>query len=145
MPKLFVPACGDRIVLSAPWGFSLWLERRSQRFAEALGLFKPVKNAFYDGYVDGDYRKGLRSVRAELPAGTMLEFDRVYVRQQNKSRLEEGDDYDSVTFKVVRDGKAVRFQRFWVKLADACEIEYELQSDSIYRERVKAVKAVMGS
>jgi hypothetical protein len=36
----------------------------------------------------------------------------------------------------------VKNQRFWCKLSDACEIEYELSIDSFYRDRVKVFKQV---
>lgn len=144
MAKLFIPACGDRIVLAAPWKFTLHLERRNHRFAKELKLVEAsFGKGWHDGYVDGDYHKGLRTVPAELPAGTVLEFDRLYIRQFNKTADEDG--FDSVTLKVIRNGKAVRNQRFWVKLSDACEVEYGLEQDSLYRERVKAVRAVLES
>ena len=38
MNKLFIPAVGDRIALTAPWEFSLYLERRNFKFAVTQGL-----------------------------------------------------------------------------------------------------------
>jgi hypothetical protein len=32
--KLYVPACGDRIVLTQPWTFTLYFERRNDVFAK---------------------------------------------------------------------------------------------------------------
>jgi hypothetical protein len=98
-------------------------------------------------YVDDDYRKGLASVEVTLPEGTMLECDRVYIRTFNKARVQEGDDYDSITWKLVdpKKGKMQKHGRFWVKLSDANEIEFELQEDSRYRDRVKLFKEVMDS
>ena len=147
MKKLFVPACGDRITLAAPWSFNLYLEHRNVRFAEARGLYEPKPGERWGAYEqDGSNRPTrLKKVRCELPAGTELEFDRLYIRTFNKSRIQEGDDYDSVTFKVMKNGKAARNQRFWAKLSDVCEIEYTTEVDSLYRDRVKAVREVMES
>jgi hypothetical protein len=147
MAKLFIPACGDRLTLTAPWEFTLYLESRNMKFAEARGLYKPGKGDSWGAY---DRSHNLKKVQASLPAGTVLECDRVYIRTQNKSRLKaDGDaneiDYDSIMWKVMQGEKMARNQRFWCKLSDACEIEYDLAVDSFYRDRVKAVKIVMES
>jgi len=72
-----------------------------------------------------------------------LECDRVYIRSFNKGRLKEGDDYDSITWRIVNEkGKTVQKLRFWAKLADCCEMTYALQSDSLYRDRVKLIRQV---
>lgn len=39
MPKLYVPACGDRITLIKPWQFPLYLESRNLEFARTIGLY----------------------------------------------------------------------------------------------------------
>ena len=36
-----------------------------------------------------------------------------------------------------------KFGRFWTKLSDANEIEFELAADGRYRDRVKLLKEVM--
>jgi len=41
--------------------------------------------------------------------------------------------------------KAVRHGRFWTKLSDCNGFSFELDSDSLYQDRVKAVRAVMES
>lgn len=60
-----------------------------------------------------------------LPAGTELTVSRIYIRN-GKSQ------YDSITFLAKNfldiNGKKVRSARFWVKLEDANEIEYELNN-----------------
>ena len=130
MAKLFIPACGNRITLSKPWTFILYLESRNIKFGQSVGVVgKDVKWSQWEDMEDS--RGRLKKTEVTLPAGTELEFDRVY------------DDYDSITFKVVKDGKAKSKQRFWVKLFDTASIEYELASDSLYRDRIKAVRRVM--
>jgi hypothetical protein len=142
MTKLFIPACGDRLTLVKPWTFTLYLERRNVKFAEELGLKEKTPKGSWASSVYAGGNK-LKTVEVTLPSGTELEIDRLYIRTFNKARIQEGDDYDSVTFKVVQGGKGKRNQRFWVKLSSTADVEYKLDSDSLYRDRVKTVKAVM--
>jgi hypothetical protein len=151
MAKLFIPACGDRLTLVEDWTFDLFLERRNVKFAESLKILtaEEVKTAGWSGvWVGGrahDAHSKLKVVPTTLPKGTVLECDRVYIRTYNKSRIHDGDDYDSITWKVIKNDKAVRHGRFWCKLHSCADIDYELAFDSIYRDRVKAVKVVMES
>jgi hypothetical protein len=147
--KLFVPACGDRLTLTRDWAFDLYLEHRNMRFAKILGLVEKESWDVHEG--DGvarafgtEYKpKVLARVHAVLPKGTMLECDRVYIRTFNKGRIQEGDDYDSITWRVIgKNGKPATHQRFWCKLSAACEIEYEIALDGLYRDRVKLMKSV---
>jgi hypothetical protein len=139
--KLFIPAIGDRLTLTARWAFTLFLEHRNVNFAKELGVL-PEGQGKWDFYREGKEK----SVLAELPAGTVLECDRVYIRTFNKAALTEGDDYDSVTWKVMKGERMATRQRFWVKLLDCLNVEFELVGpDALYRDRVKAVKAVMNS
>ncbi len=147
--RLFVPACGDRFKLAAPWRFSLTLERRNTKLAKALGLVEQDRGDVYSGE---PYRSPLSTVPCELPAGDVLECDRVYIRGYNRGRIQESAsnpsaiDYDSITWKLLRPkgrkGDLKQFGRFWVKLPDAYAIEYELEWDSLYRDRVKVVDQV---
>lgn len=146
--KLFIPACGDRLTIVEDWTFDLFLERRNLKFAEMLKMLtaKEVKDAGYSGVWTGrpyDHNSKLKVIQATLPKGTTLECDRVYIRTFNKSRVHDGDDYDSITWKMIKNDKAVRHGRFWCKLHACNDIEYELAFDSVYRDRVKAVKVVM--
>lgn len=144
MAKLFIPACGDRLTLVKPWAFTLYLERRNVKFAEELGLKeKTPKGSWASSVYAAPRSNKLKTVEVTLPSGTELEIDRLYIRTFNKARIQEGDDYDSVTFKVVQEGKGKRNQRFWVKLSATADIEYRLDGDSLYRDRVKTVKQIM--
>ena len=142
--KLFIPACGDRLVLTTPWEFTLFLEHRNMKFAAEHKLYEAKGGDSYGAY-NRDHT--LKKVKATLPVGTVLECDRVYIRTQNKSRVKSDGpadeiDYDSITWKVMKGDKMIKNQRFWCKLVDACEIEYELSVDSFYRDRVKVFKQV---
>lgn len=145
--ELFIPACGDRLTLTKPWSFELWLERRNMKFAASRGLISVEQSRMCAIYAGEPHRSPLKKVGTVLPPGTVIECDRVYIRQYNKSRIQEGDDYDSVTWKVVDPvkGKAVRNGRFWTKLSDCNGLEFELADDALYQDRIKAVKAVMES
>jgi len=138
----YIPACGDRLILDKDWEFDLYLEYRNMKFADSLGLYKP-KTSYESCYVDSSYN--LRKVRAKVEAGFTLEVLRVYIRQFSKSAIKVDDDYDSITFSVLKGEKRVKNSRFWVKLPDTYSIEYHQEGDSMYRNRIKAVKEVMES
>lgn len=141
--KLYVPACGDRIVLSAPWEFPLYLEHRNVRFAQARGLLSE-KVGRYESFWDGERYSGrFRRVQVTLEAGTVIECDRVYIRSFNKSHVKVEEDFDSITWKVMRGDRPAKNQRFWVKLSDCNGLECEVES--LYRDRVKLVREVMES
>lgn len=121
--KLFIPAVGYRIKLVSDWSFTLHYENRNET------LLNTVKPEWHKERQRWD--EPMKSVPAMIPAGTLLEVDRVYVRTINKTAATKDDDYDSVTFKVINEeanGKPKRV-RFWAKLEDVNTIEYELPPD----------------
>lgn len=122
--KLFIPAVGYRIKLTNEWKFNLYYEHRNLTL---LDIVVPGFDHQQNKYIDGDYKKGLKHVEASLPANTLLEVDRVYVRTMNKSK-EEIDDYDSVTFRVINENSKAKV-RFWARLNDVNNLEYELPVD----------------
>jgi len=137
--KFFVPAVGYQIVLAADWNFSLYLEDRNDTCLKLLApkVYEDVKSNWHNRSKSGkgwplDYKH--ESVM--LPKGTKLEIDRVYVRTANKAK-EGSDNYDSITFKVVGEKSKVRF---WAKLEDVNNIEYELP-DNFTAGKEAAVKA----
>lgn len=71
---MFVPSCGYRIRLTAEWTFDLYHEHRCRELIEALG------HKF-----EYDYRKPMVKTRATIPSGTVLQVERVYIRQQNRT------------------------------------------------------------
>jgi hypothetical protein len=142
--KLFIPACGDRITLTVDWTFLLYLESRNMAFAKKRKLVAESADK-YGEYEGGESGPALSKVTCTLPAGTVLECDRVYIRTFNKSAIEVGNDYDSITWKVIKKGKAETHGRFWAKLSDCNGLGYDLEPDSLYRDRVKSIKAVMNT
>ena len=96
--KLYIPAIGDRLVLTKDWEFLLYLERRNTAFAKEHKLVdEKFGESYWDAFEDGRYGNRLKSVTASLPKGTTLEVDRVYIRTFNKSALKENEDYDSIS------------------------------------------------
>ena len=134
--QLFIPACGDRLTLSEPWTFTLLIERRNVEFAKILGIL-PKDFSLWR------HERHLEPHSVTLPAGTTLECDRIYIRTYNKSRIQQSNDYDSITWRVIKpNGKPALKQRFWVKLPDCYEIQYNPDDLLMYRDRVKAIKLV---
>lgn len=130
MSKLFIPACGDRITLAQAWSFNLILESRNLKFAESVGIYlKSFKNTGYS------WNGPLDSVNVVLQPDTILECDRVYIRAMAKRADTVEDSYDSITWKVVVNGKPSTKQRFWVKLTDCYNLEYDHNSVSRYMDR----------
>ena len=80
----------------------------------------------------------LATVTHTIEPGTVLECDRVYIRTSSKSANTVEESYDSITWKVVVDGKPVKAKRFWVKLSDCYNLEYDPNSISRYQDRKNA-------
>lgn len=136
--QLYIPACGDRITLIDSWTFALYLEYRNVEFAKVLGLV-PKDQSRYSNY----YGKDLVSHQVTLSIGTILECDRVYIRTFNKANIREANDYDSITWRIIKpNGKAAPKQRFWTKLSECNSIQYNPETMSLYRDRVKLFKLV---
>jgi hypothetical protein len=134
MSKLFVPACGDRITLAQPWQFKLYLEHRNLEFAKDLNIVPTTGQQNWWGITHPGTNNYV-VVDAGLDAGTILECDRVYIRSTSKSASTPEDSYDSITWKVVVNGKAVKKKRFWVKLYDCYDLEFDPGSISRYQDR----------
>jgi len=124
--RLYVPTNGDQLLLTADWAFTLhterWHSNRSKTLYDRLGI-GPVRTE--RGWHD------YPTSQASLPAGTLLQVDRVYIRRFNRAAKSVEDDYDSITFQVTRhptwpaEPRRKVLARFWVKLSDANNIEFE--------------------
>jgi hypothetical protein len=127
--RLYVPAIGDRIVLTKEWTFTLYNERRNWAFATSLKIGQ--ENSWTN------YGKPIKEVT--LPSDTVLEVDRIYIRAFNKSAATDENDYDSITFKLLGGKKQ---QRFWAKLKDCNNIEFMSPDDGSFKERKAAEEAL---
>lgn len=138
--QLYIPPLGSQLILSADWTFLLSPEERNKTLFEYMGKYqdqpmyrgsRPVSKVVP---ATKDSRAHIRALTLEeeklwapkeitLPAGTLLQVDRIYIRKGQ-------DDFDSITFtlpgKQVRvDGITVRRTvRFWTTLEDANRIQF---------------------
>lgn len=135
--KLYIPSLGDEIKLTKDWTFDLWNESRNSTLKEFVGDTRPeCRYAHLMIHED--------AIKAIIPAGEILKIDRIYIRQGS-------EEFDSITFlwKGKKTGSKIetriarrlapnlneeipyekkvpgRAVRFWVKLADANNIEFE--------------------
>lgn len=134
--KLFIPSCGDRIVLSSPWTFDLYYnEKRNRTFSKESGVKgEPITH-------NNVWTSDKKSTKFTLPENTILECDRVYIRTHAKTSTSKDDNYDSITWRIV--GSKTK-QRFWAKLSDCNNIEYHTNSVVPFENRKteKKVKAL---
>ena len=112
--QLFIPKLGTKIVLSKPWTFTLIGEARNKSLWELMSN-TPLPTRPW-GVPFNSFPKPKLS--RTLDPGTVLKFDRVYIRKG-------AEHHNSVTFKaeVLHVGVWKR-ARFWVTLDDANNIEY---------------------
>lgn len=116
--KLFIPEIGTKLTLTTDWVFTLYHENRN------LPLFKFLDIKMWSwGYQD---QTCPLPAQVSLPAGAVLIVDRIYIRN-GKS------DFSSVTFRASIPGKKTvkgafgkTGVRFWARLSDVNNIEYEL-------------------
>lgn len=110
--KLWIPVLKDVVKLVAPWTGRVMNETRNGKFLEAVEESSV-------GTVWG--WQGMNPHQVTLPVGTVLEFDRIYIRQGN-------EDYNSVTWRVLAAPglpKKVVGTRFWVHVNQANEMVVE--------------------
>jgi hypothetical protein len=129
--KMFIPAVGYRIKLTDEWKFSLHLEHRNDTLLALV--VKDIQEVIHDNsdrFVGQNYDSGYRYIACSMPAGTVLEVDRVFVKTMNKTASVQ-DDCDSLTFKVIEHPTfdVKKKIRFWTKLSDVNNIDYELPPD----------------
>lgn len=109
---MYIPTIGDKIILTEDWKFDLWKEYRNRDLLDHFNLVKdPDGRLYFYRIADKDI-----PFRVTLPKNSKLTIDRIYVRKG-------AADFDSVTFRVFGLGK--KSIRFWAKLKDVNEMEFE--------------------
>lgn len=128
--KLYIPRLGDEIRLTSDWQFDLYHEYRNETLLE-------INLSPYDGMLRNT------PVPCVIPAGAVLKVNRIYIRRG-------APEYDSVTFswkgkstpaRTVTEMRTVNWRspvqepytykvskkqvRFWVKLDDVNNVEFE--------------------
>lgn len=110
MPKVFIPQVGDKIELSSNWNCKIFNESRNRSVFEALGVDVSEQK---DSNIDITFLKG-----------TVFKVTRLYVRAPASS-------YDSITLSVVSSPiKKLSKAKFWVKIMDANNMEFEEKEQS---------------
>lgn len=124
--KLYVPRVSDQIKLLKDWRFKNQQEYRNESFIDAYWKYEEAQplddyDIFSDLAVGRSKLKAGEKTDIVVPRGTVLSFDRVYIRKGASS------GWDSVTFRI-KECPIKEFikKRFWVKVDDANKIEYEL-------------------
>lgn len=110
MAKVFIPQVGDKIELSQNWNCKISNERRNSSVFDSLG-------------VDVSQQGG-SNIDITFPKGTIFKVTRLYVRAPASS-------YDSLTLAVVSSPiKKLAKAKFWVKIMDANNMEFEAKEFS---------------
>ena len=107
--RIAIPTIGSLFMLSEPWSFELYLERRNRAFMDKA--FDGIPS--FPGFTSK--RSGdCPGKTLVFPTGTKLRIDRLYIRKGVF-------DFDSVTL-ILAKGNCPTFPklygRFWVKLHD---------------------------
>jgi hypothetical protein len=117
--KLYIPALKSEVKLTKAATVPIYHESRNFLFAKAAGVTKATVPYFSNGH-DGEIgfethysdERGMKKTPVILPAGTVLIFDRYYIRNG-------ADEFDSITFRIGDcPSPKLRKKRFWLKLGD---------------------------
>lgn len=119
MAKLFIPQVGNQLTLISNWNCKVFNEYRNEKVFKGLNI--DLSQLTRDTNID-----------ITFPKGTILRVDRLYVRAPASS-------FDSITFSVVSSPiKSLNKSRFWVKLSEANQIEFEeLIIDMDFHKKLK--------
>lgn len=112
--KLYVPKLGDILELSNKWEPKVYYEYRNSS----------VLYAYLEGNLDNNkfhYSNRDSFEKIIFPSGTKLRVDRIYIRKG-------AGNFDSITFVIEQHphNKEYNKKRFWVKLDDANNIEFDM-------------------
>lgn len=109
--KFYIPEIGDSIKLTNDWTFYLLNESRNHLDLSMFGTGKSFK--------DGEKKFDNVNNEVIIPAGSILKIDRIYIRKGM-------DEYSSITFYLTDvPGEKIKKQRFWAKLKDVNNIDFE--------------------
>ncbi len=120
--KLYVPDIGDRLKLIEDWSFELYYEYRNDTMFASLGK----------EYNRRDYYSSQNKapIDVKIPKGAILKVDRIYIRKGSGY-----ENFSSITFRFECEG--FKKARFWAKLKDCNNIQFELESLAKRLEEIK--------
>jgi hypothetical protein len=135
--KLYIPNLGDQLRLVSDWTFLLYNEGRNESLME-----------FLKDNRETEYATRMTGLPVTIPAGNILKVDRIYIRKGQEEfnsmtflwkdmsipgRTEErtGSRFDSLFAKAPTKFKYTKKipkkpVRFWVKMDDANQIEFDI-------------------
>jgi len=135
--KLYIPEIGDELKLTDHWTFDLYNEDRNSTLMEFIN---DQRETAY-----GSFDKDFGAIPHTIPAGSILKVDRIYIRKgaeefssitfywkgmRTQPKMVErqytifSGSHRAATTEMVK--KPARPVRFWAKLADVNDIEFEL-------------------
>ena len=123
--KLFIPENGDSIKLIADWTFDLYNEDRNSSLMEKIGDLRRTIGCWSSEY---------GAIPCTIPAGAVLKIDRVYIRKGMKefssiTFLWKGESLPAKLEQYWEGGETYKVPRrpirFWAKLSDVNNIEFE--------------------
>ncbi len=106
--KLYVPEIGDKLKLIKPWSLALFTESRNTGVLE-----------FFNLPFSWELRE--TSNKVTIPKGCILTVDRIYIRKGLT-------EFSSISFFI--EGLAKKKLRFWAKLEDCNNIEFDIVSQA---------------
>lgn len=132
--KAFIPEIGSKLRLNKDWTFRLYFEPRNESITHKADDTKQLSSYFIFDPENSYYER-------TLPKGSEFIVDRIYVRQGLK-------EFSSVTMKIhnttdqnilnagkrkIGFSKEKTYGRFWVKLIDFNNAEFEIVEDGAKR------------
>lgn len=116
--QICIPPLKSQIMLLSDWQFDLYKEYRNQKLIETASLVFGTPAYTAPGY-------SFKLCNLTLPVGTILIVDRYYIKQGLP-------EYNSVTFRIKHHPlKEMMKNRFWAKLADVQNIQFQYVSTPI--------------
>jgi hypothetical protein len=125
--KLFIPSIGTQFLLTEDWEFSLVKDERNKDIFKLLNIpwfnIRKIKYQALKGQVFG---------KVTIPKWSILQVDRIYIRQQNeedslsfhlKKTLVNENENKNKNIPVLQDC------RFFAKLEEVNKINYEVYHD----------------
>ena len=134
---------GSRSIFGTRWSY----DDRQKAYKQAEEQSESYQ-AYLKAYIDWNKRAkaiAIKEIPITLPAGTVLAVDRIYIRKGSS-------DYSSITFYAKGLGESEitnrwsgrttkwKAQRFWAKLSDCNQIEFELLDEKEVMSTFKVAK-----
>ena len=157
---MYIPTIGDEVTLACDWQFSLYYEYRNEAMIKFTfpGTEFKWRNMVLPSGEKPEYGEKIAIV--QLPIGSVLKVDRIYIRKGAK-------EYDSVTFNLQSipkkkievpderdswDNESKTYHkkmfikskiRFWAKLRDVNEMRFYMGREELEKDERPAVRRLI--